>query len=317
MPEMHGVLYHVNDSSWQNRATFTDFLTKLNHKLADVFKETFLFVNPDDDSEEYTLYAIVTMDNVPSHVPVSVKTFRMGGFSCFIFKKLLCVCLPPNTTSVVQPMDQGIIAYFKRKWREMLMSWQLRVLNAPGSRTGEMPSPNVREVMEWAKVCWDLVPEEVVRNCWSHSGILPVLIEQQFREDKTRFIKGDAATRQSIAALAEVFKTMSTKCLESPDEHIQAHAELYTEAKMDYVDDQALPPVRQEVRQNDYAACVRLAREEQKPTPEKGTEEQLDDSKGDDSDSDVVVTGESTADGAGSGTKRRVKVLVERSVDLV
>mgnify|MGYP006906408008 FL=1 len=53
------------------------------------------------------------------------------------------------------------------------------------------------------------------------------------------------------------------------------------------------------------------------PTPEKGTEEQLDDSEGDDSGSDVVVTGESTADGAGSGTKRRVKVLVERSVDLV
>ena len=42
--------------------------------------------------------------------------------------------------------------------------------------------------------------------------------------------QGDAATRQSIAALAEVFKIMSTKCLESPDEHIQAHANLYNEA---------------------------------------------------------------------------------------
>ena len=39
---------------------------------------------------------------------------------------------------------------------------------------------------------------------------------------------------------------------------------------------------------------MRLAREEEMPTPEKGTEEQLDDSKGDDSDSDVVMTGEST-----------------------
>ena len=57
-----------------------------------------------------------------------------------------------------------------------------------------------------------------------------MLIEQQFREDKTRYIEGDAATRQSIVTLAEVFKTMSTKCLESPDEHIQAHANLYTEA---------------------------------------------------------------------------------------
>ena len=45
------------------------------------------------------------------------------------------------------------------------------------------------------------------------------------------------------------------------------------------------------------------------PTPEKGAEEQLDDSQGDDSDSDVVMYGESNADGAGSGTERRVKVL--------
>ena len=45
------------------------------------------------------------------------------------------------------------------------------------------------------------------------------------------------------------------------------------------------------------------------PTREKGTEERLDNSVGDDSDSDVVMTGESTADGAGSGTERRVKVL--------
>ena len=45
------------------------------------------------------------------------------------------------------------------------------------------------------------------------------------------------------------------------------------------------------------------------PSREKGTEEQLDNSVGDDSDSDMVMTGESTADGAGSGTERRVKVL--------
>ena len=54
---------------------------------------------------------------------------------------------------------------------------------------------------------------------------------------------------------------------------------------------------------------MRLAREEDMPTPEKGAEEQLDDSQGDDSDSDVVMYGESNADGAGSGTERRVKVL--------
>jgi hypothetical protein len=40
-------------------------------------------------------------------------------------------------------------------------------------------------------------------------------------------------------------------------------------------------------------------------------EEQLDDSKGDDSDSDGVMAGESTADCAGSGTGRRVKVLLD------
>jgi hypothetical protein len=93
-------------------------------------------------------------------------------------------------------------------------------------------------------------PEEDSWEPAEGDGAVPAWLQREFDappHGRTRFISGDAATGQNIAALADVFKTMSTKCPESPDEHIQAHANLYTEAKVDYVDDQALPPVREDV----------------------------------------------------------------------
>lgn len=52
------------------------------------------------------------------------------------------VYLAPNTTSLIQPMDQGIIANFKRHYRSLVL-WHLiadiDASDAPGTHAAELP----------------------------------------------------------------------------------------------------------------------------------------------------------------------------------
>ena len=50
------------------------------------------------------------------HERVRELTFQ-GGFRGFQFDNVVCLFLPPNVTSVIQPLDQGIIAAFKAHYR--------------------------------------------------------------------------------------------------------------------------------------------------------------------------------------------------------
>ena len=38
---------------------------------------------------------------------------------------LLCIMLPPNATALIQPLDQGIIAMVKARYRKWFLSWIL------------------------------------------------------------------------------------------------------------------------------------------------------------------------------------------------
>jgi DDE superfamily endonuclease/Tc5 transposase DNA-binding domain/Fission yeast centromere protein N-terminal domain len=79
--------------------------------------------------------------------------------------------LPPGTTSVWQPMDQGIISAFKAFYRKAFMHWY-------GEREG---SPNwvkeitLRDAMIWASGAWYAsVSAATIRNCWRKSTLVEV-----------------------------------------------------------------------------------------------------------------------------------------------
>lgn len=64
------------------------------------YQEQVLKFKPDD------VKALLLLDNAPAH-PTEEKLVSSDG-------KICAVCLPPNTTSVVQPVDQGLICACKR-----------------------------------------------------------------------------------------------------------------------------------------------------------------------------------------------------------
>lgn len=83
--------------------------------------------------------------------------------------------LPPNSTSVLQPCDQGIIQALKLNYRSRLMSRRLSELRA-AIEAGETYSPrtlNIREVITLAAAAWSAVSADTINGCWGKAGIAP------------------------------------------------------------------------------------------------------------------------------------------------
>ena len=68
---------------------------------------------------------IVILDNASSHVVSSAKVDKSRGFSTLELSNMSLVFLHPNVTSVVRPLDQGIIASFKIQYKKKLLQWVL------------------------------------------------------------------------------------------------------------------------------------------------------------------------------------------------
>jgi hypothetical protein len=79
-------------------------------------------------------------------------------------------CLPPNTTSEVQPLDQGVIEYFKRKYRKKIIFKLLSLMKPNQSATQNLKMINILDCCYWIKDAWSEVKTETIRNCFIKSG---------------------------------------------------------------------------------------------------------------------------------------------------
>lgn len=60
-----------------------------------------------------TVKALLLLYNAPSHPDVSTLVSQDGNIKCMY--------LPPNTTALFQPMDQGVLEAMKRRYRKALL----------------------------------------------------------------------------------------------------------------------------------------------------------------------------------------------------
>ena len=98
---------------------------------------------------------LLIVDKCPAHPEI-------GGLKA----TELCF-LPPKTTSITQPMEQGVILSLKAKYHSRIIQQIVKAIDASKS----IPKVNILDAM--LTVCWEDVAEETVKECFTKSRISP------------------------------------------------------------------------------------------------------------------------------------------------
>ena len=112
-----------------------------------------------------TKRAILLLDNAPSHPNVESLCSSDGEISCLY--------LPPNTTSLIQPMDQGVLETIKRWYKCDLV---LRLLNKEneGLDIAQFTKTlNILDAVLMSAKSWSEVEESTIARNWSKLLSLP------------------------------------------------------------------------------------------------------------------------------------------------
>ena len=134
---------------------FTDWIKVTNRRMADSNKRILLL-----------------MDNASSHaIPASDST-ELRGLKCISLSNIMIVFLPRNTTSVIQPLDAGIIAAFKQRYRAELLRWYVQQFDSDPTRDLSKQLPDIRQAITWSAQVWQDISEQTIRNCWHKVQIL-------------------------------------------------------------------------------------------------------------------------------------------------
>ena len=73
------------------------------------------------------------------------------------------VFLPPNTTSVIQPCDAGIIQAFKSSYQRMMLRKLIQLADDPSMTLKH--NINILHCLQFAKSAWESVTVHTIQNC--------------------------------------------------------------------------------------------------------------------------------------------------------
>ena len=138
--------YFSNNKAWMNTDIMKDILFKLNRRLSRKNRRILLF-----------------MDNAPCH-PESLKDS---------FSNIKIVFLPKNTTSKTQPLDAGVIANWKVKYKKRLLRYVCGQIDGSRSASEIVKSVNLLMSIEWGRQAWDEVSADTIQRCFKKTGLFP------------------------------------------------------------------------------------------------------------------------------------------------
>ena len=134
--------YKSQKKSWMNSEIFEEWVRKLDRKFR---------------ADDRNIALII--DNCPAHPSISNLT------------NVQLVFLPPNTTSILQPMDQGVIRSLKAHYRGRVVRLLCRALEK------KEPCPKI-SILQSIKILvdsWEVVSKETIINCFRKAGITPAV----------------------------------------------------------------------------------------------------------------------------------------------
>lgn len=135
------VYWRSNKKAWMTTALFEDFLADFNRKMRAQNRHVLLFV-----------------DNATSHP----SDFALSNVTVKFF--------PPNTTSHLQPLDQGVIRAFKAIYRKKLLEKIIQKIGRIEHATELTKSITVLDAVLWAAQAWKEVKVGGISHCFEKAG---------------------------------------------------------------------------------------------------------------------------------------------------
>lgn len=144
------VTYYNNRKAWMTTEIFQNWLKKFNSDMAARKRNV-----------------VLLLDNASCH-----KDLHLSN--------VVVAFLPKNTTGVFQPMDAGIIRSFKSKYRKRFLRNLIREIEKKNDCSTALKSINLAQAIVMIKEAWIEVTPECIKNCWSHTKILPLHTEDGY-----------------------------------------------------------------------------------------------------------------------------------------
>ncbi|CAI5991658.1 unnamed protein product [Closterium sp. NIES-64] len=144
---------------WMTSSLFTHYIEQLDATM-----------NAEDR------HIVVLLDNASSHnlTTEGAVTEDLFGFRTRALKNVRLVFMPPNTTCFIQPLDQGLIAMAKARYRQHWLRAFTGMWTAEGATSAAARfKPNLRLVLEWLHDAWMNIPRSTIQRCWWRTGCLP------------------------------------------------------------------------------------------------------------------------------------------------
>ena len=160
------VHYYAQNKSWMDCRLFTEW-----------FHERFVpsvrkFCRDKGIEEK----ALLLVDNAPSH-PSSATLHSEDG-------RVKTLFLPPNTTSVIQPMDQGVLDPCKKRYKRKLLSHIIMENESPHLSVPEiLKKVTLKDVVYWISAAWNEASNDSLSKAWKH--LLPESDTPETSEDST------------------------------------------------------------------------------------------------------------------------------------
>lgn len=141
------VIWKANPKAWVTSILFEEWFTK--HFIPEV-KQYCL-------NNNLAYKALLILDNAPGH-PVRIAD---------IDPQIKVLFLPPNTTSLLQPMDQGVIASFKAYYLRRTFSQAVKANENDGMELRDFwKSYNILQCVKNIAASWDEVTPNNLKGVW-------------------------------------------------------------------------------------------------------------------------------------------------------
>jgi hypothetical protein len=150
------VLWYWNNKAWVDSQIFMHYLSTYLSPLIEKYCAKNNLENK----------ALLILDNAPGH-PKNIEDIESN---------IRAVFLPPNTTSFLQPMDQGIIAAFKAYYLQLVMRYIVSGLDSDDDANIKQlwKNYNIKMAIDNIGLAWEKVPQQCMNVCWKN--LLPKMV---------------------------------------------------------------------------------------------------------------------------------------------